>query len=88
MTIEPEGEFLVLRIKHFHPRLIGWEEKEQSREFVLVQLSQQDALFLQRNVVNPPWMSYRLESNQTLVSYFELKDEVVADSDKFIYTRL
>lgn len=36
MTIEPQGESWIMRIKHFDPELVGWEEKDESvvRAFV------------------------------------------------------
>lgn len=88
MTIEREGDELILRIKHFNPGLVGWEEKDESKEFVLVRLEKQEAVFLQRRTAKTPWMIYRLENAQTLVAYFEVEDEAVTDADKFIYTRL
>ncbi len=88
MTLEREGEELILRIKHFNPGLVGWEEKDESKEFVLVRLEKQEAVFLQRHTAKTPWMIYRLENAQTLVAYFEVEDESVTDEDKFVYTRL
>ena len=35
MAIEPGAEGPVLRIKHFNPGLVGWEEKTESVEFFL-----------------------------------------------------
>ena len=36
LTIVEEGGSLVLRLKHFHPDLVGWEEKDKSVSFPLV----------------------------------------------------
>src|SRR5215207_2128187 len=36
MTLESDGAELILRIKHFHPGLKGWEEKDESVSLVLV----------------------------------------------------
>jgi hypothetical protein len=76
-----------LRIKHFHPGLVGWEEKDQSKQFVLVQRDSHTAIFLQRQVADPPWLIYHLEDDHTLVAYFESDSGEVAEHDKFIYTR-
>lgn len=39
LTIVPENNSFVLRLKHFSPGLVGWEEKEDSIEFPLVKCS-------------------------------------------------
>ncbi len=89
MTIEREGRELLLRIKHFNPGLLGWEEKDTSTEFVLVQISRDEAVFLERNVKKPPapWMIYRLQDNQTLIAYFEFENGTVSEKDMFIFKR-
>ncbi len=70
------------------PGFVGWEEKDESKEFVLVRLEKQEAVFLQRHTAKTPWMIYRLENAQTLVAYFEVEHEAVTDADRFFYTRL
>lgn len=45
LTIVEEDKSLVLRLKHFDPQLVGWEEKEKSLEFPLLQLSETEARF-------------------------------------------
>jgi hypothetical protein len=89
ITIEREGMELILRIKHFNPGLLGWEEKNESKEFVLVQLSGHEAVFLQRKVEKSPapWMIYSLRDQQTLIAYFEFGNETVSEKDMFIYKR-
>jgi hypothetical protein len=86
-TLAVENGLVMLRIKHFYPKLVGWEEKDKSVEFMLVQLSGQEAVFLELNVPSPPWMIYRLEDEHTLVSYFEREGEAVSAAEQFIYTR-
>jgi len=87
ITIGLEGVELILRIKHFNPGLVGWEEKDESKEFVLVQLGGNEAVFLQRKVNKPaaPWMVYRLKDKHTLIAYFEFENETVSEKDMFIY---
>jgi len=89
LTIERESIGLVLRIKHFNPGLVGWEEKDESKEFVLVQHNGHEAVFLQLNVKNlpAPWMIYRLQDQQTLIAYFKFGNETVSEKDMFIYKR-
>ena len=45
LTIVQKGESLLLRLKHFTPDLVGWEEKDKSIEFPLVSLSENEAKF-------------------------------------------
>lgn len=45
LTIVPEGESLVLRLKHFGSDLVGWEEKDKSVEFPLVAIRDNEAQF-------------------------------------------
>ena len=45
MTITPENDSFVLRIKHFSPGLKGWEEKEDSIEFPLVNATKRKIQF-------------------------------------------
>ena len=40
-----EGETLVLRLKHFHPDLKGWEEKDSTVDFPLLKISANELVF-------------------------------------------
>jgi Domain of unknown function (DUF6265) len=44
VMIREEGGSLVYRVKHFHPDLKGWEEKDKSVDFPLVAV-ERDALY-------------------------------------------
>jgi hypothetical protein len=44
-TITEENGTLMLRLKHFHPDLKGWEEKDETVEFPLVRLTGDRAYF-------------------------------------------
>jgi hypothetical protein len=44
-TITEEEGSLILRIKHFHPDLKGWEEKDETVDFPLVKFSGSRAWF-------------------------------------------
>ncbi|NJN53380.1 MAG: hypothetical protein HC804_00680 [Anaerolineae bacterium] len=88
LVIEQEGDRVWLRLKHFYPGLKGWEEKDKATEFLLVQLQDREAIFLQTNKPNAPWMVYRLEEDNKLVTYFEGEDETPKEEDKFIYFRV
>ena len=45
LTIGPKGNSLALRLKHFDPQLVGWEEKDRAIEFPLVSVSEKEAKF-------------------------------------------
>ncbi len=87
IAIEQEGEFVFLRIKHFYPKLVGWEEKDSALEFVLVQLKGQEAIFLELDKPNARWMVYRLEGRDRLVSYFTRENEPVTETGMFEFAR-
>ena len=44
-TITEEAGSLLLRIKHFHPDLKGWEEKDDTVDFPLVKITEDGAWF-------------------------------------------
>lgn len=45
LTIVEKDDSLLLRLKHFDEALVGWEDKDKSVEFPLVQLSDSQAIF-------------------------------------------
>lgn len=85
LAIEPEGACVFLRIKHFDPQLVGWEEKDSAHEFVLVQLQGQEAVFRELDKPNARWAVYRLEGPDRLVSYFTRENEPVTETGLFEY---
>ena len=59
MTLGMEDRQAVLRIKHINPGLRGWEEKGDSVEYVLVSLTDGEAIFVRRRGSERNWMVYR-----------------------------
>ncbi len=45
VTLVEEGGSLLVRLKHFHPDLVGWEEKDESISFPLVKVEPGKAYF-------------------------------------------
>lgn len=45
VTLTEEHGSLMLRLKHFHPDLKGWEEQEETVDFPLVKIDQDTAWF-------------------------------------------
>ena len=87
IAVEQEGELVFLRIKHFDPGPVGWEEKASAHEFVLVQLKDREAVFLELDKPSPRRVVYRLESQNQLVSYFARENDAVTETGMFEYTR-
>jgi hypothetical protein len=58
-TISEENNTLVLRLKHFHANLKGWEEKDKSIDFRLVKVTSDKIYFDQFTFerVSPTWMN-------------------------------
>jgi len=86
-VLEPEQDTVTMKIKHFSAGLIGWEDKERCVRFVLVALSDKQAVFRQQDVDDPPWMVYRLGTD-TMDSFFQRPGEVVADEQVFRMRRV
>ena len=45
MVVRPTNEHVELHVKHFHPSLVAWEEKERFQAFVLSHLEERMAIF-------------------------------------------
>jgi hypothetical protein len=84
-ALEPVEDTILFRIKHFHPGLVGWEEKDRCVTFVLVAVDEDGAVFHQRDVDDPPWMIYQRRADGGLDSWFRRPGREVADSDVFRY---
>lgn len=69
-VLEQDGEFVYLRVKHFHQKLIGWEEKETAHEFLLVEANDEGAVFRELNQPDPRWAVYRRHGPERMSAYF------------------
>lgn len=87
ILIEPEGDDLVLRLKHFNPGLVGWEEKDRAVEFVLTEWDGKKAVFYERNAPKTIWMVYHHPDHTTLEIWFETPDDT-AEPTRFLYQRI
>jgi hypothetical protein len=85
LTIEPEGDGLVFRIKHFNPGLVGWEEKDVSVTLDLVSLDGDRAIFAKRGAQEPLWLTYRRDDDRTITAYFEKESDTRKPEDDFRY---
>jgi hypothetical protein len=86
LTLEPEEDRLVFRIKHFGPGLVGWEEKDEAVTLDLVWLRNGQATFLKRGETR--WMVYQAQPDSgELWAWFDTEGEPHRPGDEFRYTR-
>ena len=86
-AIEQEADHVLMRVKHFFPKLLGWEEKDASYEFLLVQVKHGEAIFYEHLLPDPRWLVYRLHGDNRLVYYFTREDKIDTDTGTFEFTR-
>ena len=86
MTIEQTKEGLNLRIKHFNPGLIGWEEKDKSFSCVLTQLDGEKAVFFAREKEEPLWLVFERKDNG-LTIYFDSGSDSPKPENVFRFKR-
>lgn len=80
--VEASGDGILMRIKHFGPDLVGWEEKDNSTELDLVHLDKEEAVFLERGQPNPSWLAYS-RTGDALEIFFGREDEAPPLKDVF-----
>ena len=87
LSIEPGTEGPILWLRHFNPKLVGWEDKEGALAFYLVSYKPGEAKFDNRNPEEPIRMTYRREGDDRLIAVLERTEggkPVVTD---FVYRR-
>src|SRR5262245_35388634 len=68
VTIEPDGDTLVLRIKHFSLGGIGWEGKTEAVTFYLTAIAPNQALFDIDDPESPARLIYRRDGDSLYCS--------------------
>lgn len=86
-AIEPEGDGVIMRVKHFDPGLVGWEAQNAAHNFYLVYLESNRAVFYERDEADPRWVVYQLEPPDRLTIWFTKDVEPVSDVPVFKLTR-
>ena len=71
MVIKPTEEGVELHVKHFHPTLVAWEERERFQAFVLAEVNDQRAVFAAKHTDEDPetetgWVIYELADDDRL----------------------
>lgn len=79
----PEGR-PVLLLKHFHPGLVGWEEKGEVWRYPLTASAPREAVFTRPE--GDTRMTFRRTSEQTLIVLLERQKDGKARTDEFVYT--
>ena len=81
MLIEQTTKGLVLRLKHFNPGLIGWEEKAQVHSYPLVEFHKGLAVFEQ--VDRKSRLTFRRTAKDALLVLLEQTHDGKQDSEEF-----
>ncbi len=76
LLVEAEGS-LEMRLKHFHPDLKGWEEKDEVRVFPLIKL-EQDAIYFDG-------MTYKRTGPDTVTVYLAISDKGSTKSREVVF---
>jgi hypothetical protein len=87
LAIESDGDQLTMRIKHFHPGLKGWEEKDDAFTLDLTALNGAKAVWFARGGKSPVWLIYERDGSRMTAS-FEKADGVAGDVGPFAYSLL
>ena len=84
LSLEPDGEQVTFRIKHFAPGLVGWEEKDAAVTLDLVSLRDGEAVFLKRG--EERWMVYQTQpDSRDLMVWFDTIANPHQSGDEFRY---
>lgn len=81
LTILEDSGSLVLKLKHFNPDLKGWEEKDETREFPLVKLSNGEIFF--------DGMTFRRDGKNSVTVFLLIGNkEGTSREEAFVYRRM
>ena len=79
MAIVEEGGTLILRLKHFHGNMRGWEEKDETVDFKLVALAEGKAYFDN--------LTFERNSDDSITVYVVVEDNGKSQEMAFPYQR-
>lgn len=80
MTISEIDQTLIMRLKHFHADLKGWEEKDETVDFKLVKITQDKVFF--------DGLTFERISEKEINVYVIFEDEGKRNEGKFNYVRV
>ena len=87
MAIEQTPDGLQLRLRHFHPGLLAWEEKDTPMVFRLERHADGEAVFTRTDEPKPERLIYRKEGPGGLVIVLEKEREGKKTRQEFRYRR-
>lgn len=88
LSLEPGAEGPILWLRHFNPKLVGWEDKEGAIAFHLVAYKPGEATFDNRDPEKPARITYRREGGDRLISLLERKAQDGKPTvTEFVYQR-
>ena len=87
LAIEPGGQGLVLRLKHFSTGLIGWEEKGIALDYPLVKAGDREAVFERGGTFRATRFVYRRIGDDDLVAVQENRKGEELTVFEFRYAR-
>jgi len=76
MTLTRDASGTQLRIKHFDPGLVGWEEKADSVVFRLVEAGDQRAVFETEKDGNPERLVFERSQNELVITLVKPAEDV------------
>lgn len=85
--LSEDADGIVLKIKHFKPDFVGWEEKDQAKVFDLVETRETQAIFRQRHETETVWTIYDWTEAGRLKVWFERADKPHHVDSIFEYKR-
>jgi len=77
MVIQEADDGIEMHVKHFHPSLVAWEERDRFQGFVLTEVAERRATFASRTAGGEPdgslgWLTYvRTPEDRLLVRLIE-----------------
>ncbi len=88
LTIVAEGEGVILRVKHFDAKGVGWEAKDDAITMKLAPQTGPDAVFVQVKVETPIKLSFLQRQPAGLNVRLEVPHEGKVDIKEFQFTRV
>jgi hypothetical protein len=83
MLIEQTNKGLVLRLKHFNPGLIGWEDKAQVHSYPLIEFHKGLAVF--EKVDKKSRLTFRRQAKDALLVSLEQNHDGKQESEEFSF---
>jgi len=87
MSIDQEAMGPALRLKHFNPNLVGWEEKEQAVVLRLVSSRKDQAVFDNGDTERTTRLTYRRTEPDSLMVRLERRRSGKMDTEDFRFAR-